>query len=388
MRTLGRIFLAGSLGAALLFFVFLPSFVDNHVNARHERLARPASARARVLYDKLFVADLHADSLLWGRDLLKRNDRGHVDIPRLLEARIGLQVFTVVTKVPRGINIEFNDDSSDLVIWLALSQAWPPGTWRSLTARALCQAERLHRVAEKSGGRFSVIESRRDLDAYVARRADDPVVTAGLLGVEGAHALDGKLENVDTLFAAGFRMMAPTHFFDTEVGGSAHGVRKEGLTALGRNVIRRMEDLGMIVDLAHASSATIDDVLAIASKPVVFSHGGVKGTCDNTRNLSDDQIIDIAATGGVIGIGFWETAVCGDDPASIARAIRYAADLVGSRHVGLGSDFDGAITAPFDVVGLIELVDELLDEGFGDDDIGAIMGRNVLRVMREALPAD
>src|SRR6185436_4614468 len=103
---------------------------------------------------------------------------------------------------------------------------------------------------------------------------------------------------------------------------------KYGLTDKGKEMIRRMEAKGMLVDLAHASSKTIDDALTITAKPVVVSHTGVKGTCDNQRNLSDDQLKAIAKTGGVIGIGFWDTAVCGTDATAIAKAIRYTANLV------------------------------------------------------------
>jgi microsomal dipeptidase-like Zn-dependent dipeptidase len=142
----------------------------------------------------------------------------------------------------------------------------------------------------------------------------------------------------------------------------------------------------MIVDVAHASARTIDDVLEIATRPVFVSHSGVKGTCDNQRNLSDEHLKGIARTGGVIGIGFWDTAVCGKDATAIAKGIRYAANLIGVDHVGLGSDFDGAVITPFDASGLVQITDALLAEGFSDDDIGKIMGRNVLRLLIQNLP--
>ena len=104
----------------------------------------------------------------------------------------------------------------------------------------------------------------------------------------------------------------------------------------------------MLVDLAHVSPAAIDDVLAMASKPVVVSHGGVRGTCDNQRNLSDDQLRGIARTGGVVGIGYWETAVCGTEMRYVTAAMRHVIDVVGDDYVGLGSDFDGATTTGFD----------------------------------------
>jgi len=181
-------------------------------------------------------------------------------------------------------------------------------------------------------------------------------------------------------------MMSPSHFFDTDIGGSAHGVDKGGLTDKGKEMIRQMEAKRMIVDVAHASAKTIDDVLALATRPVFVSHSGVKGTCDNQRNLSDEHLKGIARTGGVIGIGFWDTAVCGTDAKAIAKAIRYTANLIGVDHVGLGSDFDGAVATPFDTTGLVQITDALLAEGFTDEEVGKIMGRNVLRLLIQTLP--
>jgi microsomal dipeptidase-like Zn-dependent dipeptidase len=124
----------------------------------------------------------------------------------------------------------------------------------------------------------------------------------------------------------------------------------------------------------------------MATRPVVVSHTGVRGTCDNRRNLSDEHLKAIAKTGGVIGIGYWQTATCGTDARAIARAIRYTVDLIGVQHVGLGSDYDGAIAAPFDTTGLVLITDALLDEGFTESEVEMIMGRNALRLLKENLP--
>jgi len=346
----------------------------------------PASDRALDLHRRLWVADLHADSLLWGRDLLARSTRGHVDIPRLIEGNVALQVLAATTKSPRHLNIERNDDRTDDVLLLALAQGWPPSTWRRLLPRALHLAARAETMAARSGGRFTIIRSRADLAAYEAARLADPAITAGLLAIEGAHALDGDPANVEVVADAGFRMMSPSHFFDNAFGGSAHGLEKTGLTDAGREMVRRMEARGMLVDVAHASSATIDDVLAMAMRPVVASHTGVRGTADNARNLSDAHVRGIAETGGLLGIGFWPTACGGEDAASIARAIRYAVGLAGVEQVGLGSDFDGAVPVPFDATGLVQLTDALIDSGFDDDDIAKVMGGNARRVLADNLP--
>jgi len=346
-----------------------------------------ASERARALHAGLWVADLHADSLLWGRDLLRRSDRGHVDVPRLIEGNVALQILAATTKLPRHLNIERNDDKSDDVILLALALGWPPATWRRLLPRALHLAARADAMAARSEGRFTIIRSRADLAAYEAIRRERPTVTAGLLAIEGAHALDGDPAKVEIVADAGFRMMSPSHFFDNAFGGSAHGLVKGGLTRPGREMVERMEARGMLVDVAHASAATIDGILAIAGRPVVASHTGVRGVADNARNLTDAQLRGIADSGGVVGVGFWPTACGGEDVGSIVRSIRYAVGVAGVEHVALGSDFDGAVPEPFDVTGLVQLTDALLEAGLADDDIAKVMGGNVRRLLADALPA-
>ena len=382
LRVLLALLVLGTLG---FFFVF-PGYMMRNANQVLDREPYVPSQQAVELHKTLFIADLHCDALLWNRDLLKRSQIGHVDIPRLIEGNVALQAFTIVSKVPPGLNIERNEGKRDLITLLVIAQRWPFSTWGSLKARAVYQSQKLQRFAEKSEGRFFVIRSRQDLQDYLERRNSNPKITAGFLGAEGAQVLEGDIANLDDLFNAGIRMMAPTHFFDNDVAGSAHGVNKGGLTDLGRAMIREMEKRRMIIDLAHASAKTIDDVLAMVTRPVVVSHTGVRGTCDNQRNLSDEQIRGIAATGGVIGIGYWETAVCGKDARAIVKAMRHVADLVGVEHIALGSDFDGGVLEPFDTTGLIEITDELLKAGFSEDDVRRIMGGNVLRLLLEHLP--
>jgi len=368
------------------FLAEIPGLVDEYENRVLAKPPYSASDKAFALHSQLTIVDLHADSLLWGRDLLERDTDGHVDIPRLSDGNVSLQIFSLPTKSPWGLNIERNDDKSDTIFWLALVDRWPPATWNSLTQRALYQARRLHQFAQGSRGGFVVIESSADLSSYMERRAHNPHLTAGLLSIEGAHALDGKLENLDALYGAGYRMMSPSHFFDTDIGGSAAGVGKIGLTDKGRDWVRQMEQRHMIIDLAHASLRTIDDVLAVATRPVVVSHTGVKGTCNNNRNLSDDQIRAIAAKGGLIGIGYWDTATCGTDAQAIVRTIRYVSNLVGPEHVALGSDFDGAVTEPFDTTGLVKITEAMQAAGFSEAEIHMVMGENAVKFLRENLP--
>lgn len=371
---------------AFVFFVIAPPLADKRFNAVAQSPPYTASGPAHALHERLFVADLHADMLLWNRDPLERHGRGHVDVPRLLAGNVGLQVFSVVTKSPWGQNYERNEADSDRITLLAVGQRWPAATWRSLKERTLYQAEKLRRAAARSGGTLTIIRTAADLERFLARRAENPELVAGLLAIEGLHALEDQFTNVDVFFEAGYRMMAPTHLFDTALGGAAAGVDKGGLTAFGRRVIERMEERGIIVDLAHASPALLDDVLDMATRPVVVSHTGVQGTCPGPRNLSDAHLRRIADNGGVIGIGYWEGAVCGIAPADIVRAIRYTVDLIGIDHVGLGSDFDGTVRTQFDTSGLVLITEALLDAGFTDEDIAKVMGGNVLRLLRETLP--
>lgn len=394
MSTRGRLALglgAAAVGGLALARPALDALVartERRLNPIHPGPDAPVSREAIALHATLRVADLHADSLLWGRDLVRRADRGHADVPRLIEGGVALQVLAAAVKSPRHLNIERNDDRSDEITLLAVANRWPPRTWTSLLARTLHFAERARRAEASSTGSFRLIGTRGDLDAYLAARAASPAMTAGLLSIEGAHALEGDPANVDVVADAGFRMISPAHFFDTPFGGSAHGITKGGLTELGREMIARMEARGVILDLAHASAATIDDALAISTRPVVASHTGVRGVLDNARNLSDAHVDGIAASGGLVGIGFWPTACGGDDAASIARSIAYAVERIGVDHVALGSDWDGAVQVPFDAANVVRLTDALLDAGLDEAVIRAVMGENVLRVLAEVLPGD
>jgi len=374
--------------AVIAFFAAFPRFLESQMSkVRKPSASFSSSAHAAELHRKLLIADLHADSLLFGRDLSRRSRFGHIDLPRLREGNVTLQVFTAVTKAPLGINIERNSsNATDIITFLAVAECWPIRSWSSLQERALSQAARLNQLAQRSNRSFVIVHNRADLDELVRRKTAGENVVGGLLGIEGAHALEGKLENLAELKNAGYRMIGLAHFFDNQSAGSAHGVDKGGLTPQGVALIKMIEENHMIVDLAHASPKTIDDVLAWSHRPMLVSHTGVKGTCDNRRNLSDDHLKQIAARGGIIGIGYWETAVCGKDAKAIAKTMHYTANLIGADHVALGSDFDGAVTTPFDTAGLIQITDALIQEGFTDEQVGQIMGGNVLRFLKENLP--
>ena len=377
-------------GAALVasiavIWAFTDANLERFIN-RVEPVPLPeVTPAARALHASSNVVDLHADSLLFGRDLLRRSDVGHVDLPRLREGGVALQVFTTVTVVPMGADIDRTEppgiDVITLANWARLSRC----AWQGPLCRALDQAERLRNLSDASDGQLLLIRDVADLARLHERRREDPRVVGALLGAEGAHAMEGDPANLDALFEAGFRMIGLAHFFDNEYGGSAHGVDKGGLTGLGRDTLRRMEELGILVDLAHLAPAALEEALDVLAKPTVVSHGGVKGTCDNLRTLSDAQVRRIAAGGGVIGIGYWETAVCGTEPRHVVDAIRYVVDLVGDDHVALGSDYDGAVRVGFDTSQLPALTQALLDANLPESSIRKILGGNALRVLDATL---
>ena len=369
--------------ATIHFFMTAPANIERGQN----RIAVPRhiTPAAVALQKTLDVADMHADSLLWKRDILERSDRGHVDLPRLIEGHYALQVFSSVTKSPKGQNFDANGGDTDTITSLAMIQLQPVRTWFSLLQRSLFHAEKLREFAAASQGKLRMITTPEDIDRLLADRKAGDTVVGGLLSIEGLHDLEGRIENLDVLHDAGFRMAGLTHFFDNDIAGSMHGVNKGGLTPLGRQVVARMEALGMIVDLAHSSHATIADVLAMARRPVISSHGGVLGTCKINRNLSDDEIRGIAKTGGVIGIAYFRGAICSIDPKDAAKAIVYVRDLVGIDYVGLGSDFDGATVVSFDASQVAVITQALLDLNFSEDDIRKVMGGNVVRVLRAGI---
>lgn len=359
------------------------------IEAQHNRLRHPppypASEAAREWLRHNPAVDLHADTLMWGRDLLAPSPVGHVDLPRLIAGGVAVQVFGVVTRVPPRLDVIGNRDEGDRMGALYRQAGLPALAGAGPIERAQWQAASLRAAASRSGGRLRLIRSVLDLDALLAGTRDGMV--GALLALEGAGAVSNG-DAIDQLFAAGFRLLGPAHFQDNALGGSAHGITRGGLTLRGARVIARAQARGMIIDLAHASPALFADVIARTRHPVIVSHTGVAATCPSPRNLDDAQLRAVAATGGVVGIGYWQSATCGDDLAAVVRAVQHAIAVAGIDHVALGSDFDGATTMPFDATGLPALVDALRAAGLDDPALAKIMGGNALRVMRAVLPKE
>lgn len=370
--------------AAVVFFGFLPGIIDKKINTT---IHQTNAADKVAWYDSIpFIADLHCDELLWHRDLLARHNYGHVDVPRMQEANVALEVFTIVSKTPRHQNYDHNSDKTDQIALLSFAQLRAPSDWFSLKARALHQCEDLHQSAARSKGAFRVITTRGGLEQYIKDRSANRSLTAGMLGLEGAHCLENDVNNLDTFYKTGVRYIGLAHFFDNEWAGSAHGIAKGGLTAKGKELLHRMEQLHIMIDLAHQSTKTIDDIFANTTGTLMVSHTGVRGLCDNGRNLTDAQIQEIGKRNGIIGIGMWETAICGTDAAATARSIKYVADRIGVEHVAMGSDFDGAVDATYDITGFTEVVKELINLGYSRSDIEKIMGGNVRDFWLRNLP--
>lgn len=372
------------------FFIFAPGYVERNMNpVTMPDEGWPVSEAAESLHQELVIGDWHADSLLWDRDLLKRGKRGHTDIPRLVEGNVALQVYTTVTKSPRGQNYSENStEAPDNITPLFMGQLRPIRSWFSLRERALVQAEDLHDMAEDAPDRLQVIRSRDDLVTLLAARENGTQLVGVMLGSEGGHPLEGELANLDVLYDAGFRVMGLTHFFDNELGGSLHGEGGSGagLTEFGQQVVTAMVEKGMVIDLAHASPQMVRDVLAIEGTQPILSHTGINGHCASHRNLEDGLMKAIASKDGVIGIGYWADVVCGSSPADIAGAIKAAIALVGADHVSLGSDYDGSVDVPFDAAHLPALTQALLDAGLSEPQIAKVMGGNMMRYLAEVLP--
>lgn len=385
-------------GAALFFGAF-PRLLAWRLHQQAFSSPPSMNAQAQSLHSKLLVVDLHAATLLWSRDLLARGAWGHVDLPRLTDGNVALQVFSAVTAAPWRSQGSMDAHESRLMAPLVVAQLWPPRTWDSLLERARYQADKLNRFIRRAGSGLIAIRTKADLDRLLLARSQaqangiTPPVGV-MLSLDGPHVLEGELANLDRLFDAGFRMAVPPDAVDdgsaipdSSARDPAVGASLDGVMSLGRLWLRRMEEKGMVVDLANAPQPTLREVLANARQPVVASHTGLRGTCNTPRNLSDEQARGIAGTGGLIGIGYGPQAVCDVSIDAVVKAIRYAVALVGIDHVALGSNFDGAARTPMDAAGLAHLTHALTAAGFSDGDIGKLAGANAWRVLRSVLPS-
>ena len=379
-------------GLILLLITCVASYVlsvvvplqDAKMNAVKPHEAYTVSNTAKTLHADLLIADLHSDSLLWRRNPEKRWSRGHVDLPRLREGGVDIQVFSAVTKSPRGLNFDGNDaDAPDDITTLAQVQLWPIRTWGSIYERAAFQAQRLQKLEKRSKNKLVIARTKADLVQPAGT-----LVT--LLLTEGAHPLEGDIANIARLYDEGYRAMGLQHFFDNELGGSMHGRSQAGLTEFGREAVLEMEHKNIMIDVAHSSRQVVRDVLSLVKTPIFISHGGTISGCPKTanRNLPDDILKQIAARGGILGIGYFSGAICDISPRGIAKEIIHAVDLLGEDAVALGSDFDGTVTTSLDTSELAAITHELLAQGMAEPQIRKVMGENVKRFFTNNLPTN
>ncbi|MFC4291142.1 dipeptidase [Sphingorhabdus arenilitoris] len=369
------------IAAACGLLLFGPGYTERSMNIVDGKPLLKVSDEAAALHKTLTIVDLHSDSLMWDRDITKQAARGQMDVPRMKTGNVALQIFSSVTKTPRGQNYDSNSDKTDNITPLVMAQLQPLRTWSSLLERSLYHAQKLTQASAASKGELTVITAAPQIAKLISERGTRNWPMGAMMSVEGLHNLEGKRTNLQRLYDGGVRMAGLTHFFDNELAGSMHGFKKGGLTPFGKQIIADMEAKGIIVDIAHCSHQCVAEVIAIAKRPIVSSHGGVQATCSENRNLTDAEIKGVAATGGVIGVGYWEGAVCNTSPAAIAKAIKHVRDLVGIEYAALGSDYDGAVTVRFDTSKLVQVTQALMDAGFSEQDIRAVMGLNALRVL-------
>ena len=282
---------------------------------------------------RLPLADGHADTLMWNRDLTVRQRAGQVDFPRLEEANVRLQCFTVVT---RGYPVV------DGLGALAAVRGWPAEARDGPWARCLFQLDRMRALCARSGGRVRVAATSAGL-------AEDQAAgrISAVLGVEGAHALDGRAERVAELHARGVRFMSLTHLANNALGGSSTPLMGDRpLSAHGGEVLDAMAAARVAVDLAHASPRTARDVLDRRGLRVLCSHTGAAGVHRSWRNLDDGTLRAIADRGGVTGVIFATIYLGGREIDDVVRHLEHALDVAGEDAVALGSDFDGLVPMP------------------------------------------
>ena len=324
------------------------------------------TSEAQALHDESVVIDLHGDTLMAidrGYDFYRRHRTlpfsaatRHIDAPRMREGGLDAQVFGLVT-LPLG----------------------------SQFRNAARQVELLWETAARQPDTFRVVT---EADQIVAARAKGQLT--GLLGLEGVHALDGELNNLDRLAARGLRLCGISHFSRNEAASPAMGWGRNqthGLTSFGRDIVTRCNELGVVLDLAHINKPGFMEAAAQSRHPVVVSHTGVVGAKKHRRNIDDDQIRAVADTGGAVGVIFAINFVGfrgGVD--AVVNHLIHCVNVGGEDCPALGSDFDGMIVPVRglgDVSALPRLTDALLRRGLSPRVVKKILGENVLRVLRD-----
>ncbi len=285
----------------------------------------------------------------------------HTDIPRLQKGGVDVQFFSVWVS-PSQFPDTFYYDQSQVMINLLNSEI-------SLNQNTIGLA-------------------RNPQETIVLNNSGK---IAAVIGVEGGHAIENNLDNLVNLYNEGMRYMTITWNNSTSWAVSAQDSRSAtvGLSDFGRSVIRKMDSLGVIIDISHTGIKTIQDILQITTNPIIATHSGARALRNHYRNLYDSQIIDIANTGGVIGVVFYLPFLTSGNSANIDSVIKhidYIKNLVGIDHVAIGSDFDGIEVTPVgleDVSKFPALTLKLLEHGYSQQDVEKILGGNFMRVFEQ-----
>jgi len=212
MRKIIWVPLALVIVATLGFFGFAPGYVEGSMNQIDGKPLIKVGDAAKKLHATLDIVDLHSDSLMWNRDINIRATRGHMDVPRLQDGNVALQLFSSVTKTPKGQNYDGNSDQTDNIALLTVAQLQPVKTWNSLVERSLYHATKRDDAVAGSSGALQAVNSASELEALIAARQKDRRTVGAMLTIEGLHNLEGKSANLDRLYDAGFRMAGLTQF--------------------------------------------------------------------------------------------------------------------------------------------------------------------------------
>lgn len=312
------------------------------------------------------IVDLHCDSLYehaQGRkDLTQRSDTGHLDLPRMKEGGIAAQVFAVWTN----------------------PETFQPGERAAFVHKAVDAFENICRTVPQKIGQARTPEEMTTL--VTSGRI------AGILGVEGGHALEGKLESIEAFHRRGVRIITLTWNNANEFADTCMEDTGRGLTDLGIRAVALMNRLGVIVDLSHSAPGTFYDVLETSTAPVICSHSACRALCDHPRNLTDDQLKALAQAKGVVGIVFLPAFLRPEPQPTfledVLNHIQHAVEVAGIGSVALGSDFDGFGPGPKgleDATKMPAIAAGLRDRGFREPDIRKVLGENFLRLWREVV---
>lgn len=325
------------------------------------------------LHRRVAVADGHADSLMWNRDLNCASEKGHVDFPRLKQAGVKIQCFTVVT---RGLPV------IDGFSLFAIKERWPRHARADEWSRCTFQVDRMAAFCRESQGQASIAATKAQLEKNLAEGR-----LSAVLGIEGGHALGGRVERVRELYERGVRFMSLSHLSNNELGGtSTPFFGNKPLTQHGRDVLDAMGEVGMLLDVAHASPAMLPELLAHPKTRPFCSHAGVQGATPMWRNLTDEVCKAIADKGGVVGIIFAPQFLGGRTLQHVVRHVAHALQVMGEDGVGFGSDFDGMIPLPRgmrDVRDLPKLTAALLEHGLPVRVVEKVLGENYRRLFNE-----